>query len=95
MDIAHQNNVHKMAPDVEHRNHADEKSSDSDVANDLAWTDAEEKAVRNKVSTLVWSRLSYTDGTAQIDWMIVPLVTFLYLVSCQNIICLFRPYLFL
>lgn len=43
-------NSQKMTPDIEHRNHADEKSSDSDVANELAWTEAEEKQVRNKVS---------------------------------------------
>jgi hypothetical protein len=45
-------NSSKMAPDVEHRQHADEKSSDSDIAGptEVAWTEAEEKAVRNKVS---------------------------------------------
>lgn len=42
----------KMAGDVEHRQHADEKSSESDVADpvEVTWTEAEEKTVRNKVS---------------------------------------------
>lgn len=45
-------NIEKAAGDVEHRLHADEKSSDSEVAdaNEITWTEAEEKEVRNKVS---------------------------------------------
>lgn len=43
----------KDVGDVEHRQHSDEKSSDSDVAdpNEITWTEAEEKQVRNKVSS--------------------------------------------
>lgn len=48
-------NIEKAVGDVEHRQHGDEKSSDSDMvdANEITWTEAEEKAVRNKVSTAV------------------------------------------
>ena len=53
--------VYKTEADVEQRSR-DEKSSDSDGPVEITWTEAEEKAVRNKI-----------------DWMIVPLVTFLYL----------------
>lgn len=44
----------KAIGDLEHRQHADEKSSDSDLAdaNEVTWTEREEKAVRNKVSTV-------------------------------------------
>lgn len=53
--------VYKATAEVEHRSTVDEKSSDSD-GSEISWTEAEEKAVRNKI-----------------DWMIVPLITFLYL----------------
>ena len=47
-------NIEKAANDVERRHHVEEKSSESELgdANEVTWTEQEEKAVRNKVSAV-------------------------------------------
>ena len=40
----------KLSGDIEHRQHEDERSSESDGLPEITWTEKEEKEVRNKVS---------------------------------------------
>lgn len=47
------NQVYKAKPDIEHRQHTDEKSSDSDGPSEITWTEAEEKVVRNKIDWVI------------------------------------------
>jgi hypothetical protein len=52
----------KAPGDVEHRQHSDEKSSDSDGIPEITWTEKEEKEVRNKVSQAITCSISSAWG---------------------------------